>query len=366
MPLFPQRPGYAEDQYPGASRTPTPMEGTPTYTDRDLPRFARNGFNIDVEQAPQPAPYVDEGPQQTTDDLLNDARSALMRANLFEAIQGGPEAMQGVANLGDNMDALVESNARRNKPTLRSLTEFIRKPVAPLGAAALATGVTGIGAPATPFLAGAADLFAAPDVVRRLVAPDPDESRGWAAGEGLLMGLGARSAIKGLRGALNAPTAEQIAEENLRIANQAERDLVDSYAAQELASGSQARPPAILRRAHEKAGRIHGETPISHMTQIAETQQGARSGVPQFNRSPQTQALADVVDSRISGLPPEAEDLISVPGMGEGVFAGPVISRGMGSPATSIGMGNFSPTSSMRRAIEDTFVMPSSQLPRVR
>lgn len=63
---------------------------------------------------------------------------------------------------------------RQHRPSLRSLTEFVAKPSTPLL----------VGGMVAPPLAALGTATAAPDILRRLIAPDPDESRTGAAVEG--------------------------------------------------------------------------------------------------------------------------------------------------------------------------------------
>lgn len=138
-------------------------------------------------------PSATYGPEQSADDILAEAK-ATYSSPRSAALSN---MARGLTDMPERAAALSQDRVRM--PTPRQITETIATPAPYLGGAALATGMTGIGAGATPVLGGAAGMFAAPDVLRRMIMPEEDESRGMAAAEGGLYATGLAPVRAGLR-----------------------------------------------------------------------------------------------------------------------------------------------------------------------
>lgn len=144
---------------------------------------------------PRYDPFANGGRGGYVADPLDEARATLGRADAFSRSIGSD------LDTGSSLD-IPEPASTPQRGGLRRLTEAIATPSIPLGVGALATGLTGIGAPLAAPLAGLSALSAAPDVLRRLISPEEDESRGGAALEaGLYVLPAAGPALRGLRSA---------------------------------------------------------------------------------------------------------------------------------------------------------------------
>lgn len=141
------------------------------------------------------------GQESTSFDPVAEARAYLDR-------ETGPQQ--------ETVD-VVEPTLARQRGGLRGFTEMLASPAPALGTAALGSTLTGIGAPAAPFLGAASMLSAAPNVLRQALMPEEDESRAGALGEGALyaaapalgkfgpsIGRGIKSAVGSMRGLGNA------------------------------------------------------------------------------------------------------------------------------------------------------------------
>lgn len=172
---------------------------TRTYTNADALRASQRS-------AAGPVPLERRGPELppggvyqpdevSADQLLAEAYESLGRADEL----GQQTGSRSLASLpGRAADLSVD----RQRPSLRALTESIATPAPYLAGASLLPGVQPAGA--------AAALLSAPDIVRRLIAPEEDESRLGGAVEGalygaapFLRGAGGRikAAYRGLKGA---------------------------------------------------------------------------------------------------------------------------------------------------------------------
>lgn len=168
-----------------------------TFTNADLaPRrgispISGQPYNVPEELVEDITPAVPEYQPESPsyEDVMGPARETLRS---LAAIPNGDWA--------NGMEERAAGLSEGRRPDLRSLTEFVAAP-APYTAGA--SMIPGLG----PVMGATTAALSAPDILRRLISPEEDESRGWAAAEGaayaaaplLVKGVGA-----GVRGAKRA------------------------------------------------------------------------------------------------------------------------------------------------------------------
>lgn len=158
-----------------------------SYWHGDEPDFAGRGKATDSMQ----------GPDLSADDLLASAHGTLDSANQLGAATHSAD----IASIPERMDSLASTVGSR--PSLRQLTSSLSAAGLPLMLGSFATG------PAAPVALTGGSLMTAPDIMRRLISPDADESRLGAVVEG---GLTALPGVLGLRSMAKAEAAAQAAE----------------------------------------------------------------------------------------------------------------------------------------------------------
>lgn len=132
-------------------------------------------------------PFANNNRGGYVEDPLDAAKAALARADALSAETGLDRPR-------------VPKPAPRSKGTLRGITEAMAAPAVPLGALSLASLATGPGAALSIPLGAAGAMFAAPDILRRFVAPEEDEGRIGAGIEGGLSMLPvAGPVLRGIR-----------------------------------------------------------------------------------------------------------------------------------------------------------------------
>lgn len=156
-------------------------------------------------------PFANNNQGGYVDDPLDEARATLARADEFSRSVGADE------RTGESFDP-VEAAPQSGPRGIRRLTEALSMAGAPLGLAGAGASLTGAGASiGVPFMA-LSGLMAAPDIARRFIAPDEDESRGGAALEAGLYGVGS-GALGRLKTALRGAKAIDPLEDIVRGAD---------------------------------------------------------------------------------------------------------------------------------------------------
>lgn len=183
MPLFPQR---------------GPSQGSRLFTNADLQDRPALGITVerDTPNVPVANPPQHQPGDRSIQALLREAQYSIGQSGyLLDDINGYDSSAENEA-LAESRDAGTITDSSTQHP-VRDFTQALAKP-----APALATaGLIGAFTPAAPLAAGmmgASEALAAPDILRRLIAPGRHESRGGAALEAGAYAMG--PALKGLKG----------------------------------------------------------------------------------------------------------------------------------------------------------------------
>lgn len=192
MPLFPQR---------------NPSTGSRLYTNADLRDRQPLGVTLDEPNVPVANPPQHQPGDRSIAALLAEAKRTIgSSGEMLDGINSYDSAAEDEA-LAESEDAGTVTDGS-NTHRLRDFTQMLAKP-----APALATaGLVGAFTPAAPLAAGmmgAADVLAAPDMLRRLIAPGRHESRGGAALEAGAYAFG--PAMKGLKALGKSDTTARFA-----------------------------------------------------------------------------------------------------------------------------------------------------------
>lgn len=205
------------------------MPDQKTYTNRDVENASRKRLGVTIEQptAATPAdpdaarrakfsrvPYLENAdPNQ----LLREAHGSLDRANGLEQETDA----QSLLSIPTRLNTLaIEAEQAQKYSGQRALRAFLR----PSTAAGSVAGTASIlPTPLRPALFAASKALLAPDIIRRMVYPDKDESRGWAAAEGALLNSdkllgGAKRLIGAIRAPSRARATAQAAQEARAVA----------------------------------------------------------------------------------------------------------------------------------------------------
>ena len=164
---------------------------TRSYSNRDLNRFRREAPEFDPVVETYPPEFSSAQNLQPGDpgfdwstydefragnDPLAEAQRSLTRANQLATETGSAD----IAAIPVDLNKIVQAH-RQERPSLRALTEGIATPAPWLLGAAIPASLTGVGGAA---LGVAGTALAAPDILRRAIYPESDESRLGAIAEG--------------------------------------------------------------------------------------------------------------------------------------------------------------------------------------
>lgn len=275
---------------------------TPSYTNADLRRFERKPLGVTIEREP----YVNNDPD--IDELLRQAYSTLGRASRLSEETGAP----GISTLDERAQALQPVGRRGS---LRGLTEAIATPAPWLGGAALGATVVPGAQPAAPILGALSTLSAAPDVLRRIISPEEDESRGLAAAEGGLYALGAKPLLRGAKTAARYFKPVEIVEEAAEAAGAAAHNRYMARQLDELGhSKSQVQKltglgPRTPRSVSTAQPISRNTTPISDIMsgeEMAFTRSGAKS--------PSIRGLMEALEGPAEGISAAEAEAVGLPG----------------------------------------------------